>query len=39
MRQRLIRRIVEAGETEPVIQEAPERPGGQKRVSHEEARE
>ena len=39
MRQRLIRRMAEAGEAEPAIEVAPERPAGHKKVSHEEARE
>ncbi len=37
MRKRLVRRMVEAGEEAPEIVPAPGRPGGQKRVSHEEA--
>lgn len=36
MRQRLIRRMVEAGEVEPTIELAPARPGGQRRVFPEE---
>ena len=39
MRQRLIRRMAEAGEAEPAIEVAPERPAGHKKVSHEEALE
>ncbi len=38
MRQRLIRRMLEAGEAEPIIEPAPARPAGQRRVSSEEAR-
>ena len=38
MRERLVRRMVEAGEAEPAIEPAPERPSGQRRVSREEAR-
>jgi len=37
MRQRLLRRMVEAGESAPEIKPAPSRPSGQKRVSTEEA--
>ena len=37
MRQRLVRRMVEAGEEPPEIVPAPSRPGGQKRVTSEEA--
>jgi len=32
MKKRLLRRIVEAGEQEPTIEDAPSRPGGQRRV-------
>jgi arylsulfatase A-like enzyme len=38
MRERLVRRMVEAGEGEPAIEPAPERPSGQRRVSREETR-
>jgi arylsulfatase A-like enzyme len=38
MRERLIRRMVAAGEAEPVIEPAPSRPSGQRRVTAEEAR-
>lgn len=38
MKERLIRRMVAVGETEPAIGSAPSRPGGQRRVSAEEAR-
>ncbi len=38
LRSRLVRRMVEAGETEPAIGPAPPRPGGQRRVSDMEAR-
>jgi arylsulfatase A-like enzyme len=38
MRERLLRRLVEAGEPEPTIDPAPTRPSGQRRVSPEEAR-
>ncbi len=38
LRQRLLRRMVEAGESEPVIEAAPSRPGGQRRVSSLEAK-
>ncbi|MBI3911678.1 MAG: sulfatase-like hydrolase/transferase [Armatimonadetes bacterium] len=38
MRERLIRRMVAAGEAAPTIAPAPTRPGGQRRVSPEEAR-
>jgi len=38
MRQRLVRRMAEVGEAEPAIEPAPARPGGQRRVSSEEAR-
>lgn len=37
MRERLIRRMVEAGEDAPTIEPAPTRPSGQRRVSEEEA--
>ncbi len=37
MRERLIRRMVEAGEEAPTIEPAPVRPGGQRRVTAEEA--
>jgi arylsulfatase A-like enzyme len=37
MRARLLRRMVEAGEAAPVIESAPMRPGGQRRVTPEEA--
>ncbi len=37
MRERLTRRMVEAGESEPTIEPAPSRPSGQRRVSTEEA--
>jgi arylsulfatase A-like enzyme len=36
MRARLLRRMVEAGETEPAIELAPTRPSGQRRVDPEE---
>jgi hypothetical protein len=38
MRERLISRMKAAGEDEPVIEAAPERPGGQRRVTPAEAR-
>ena len=38
MRERLIRRMVEAGESVPTIEPAPTQAGGQRRVSSEEAR-
>ncbi len=38
LRERLIRRMVEAGEAEPIIEAAPVRPSGQRRVTAEEAR-
>lgn len=38
MRERLVRRMVEAGETVPTIEVAPTRPGGQRRVTPAEAR-
>lgn len=38
LRERLIRRMVEAGEAAPEIVPAPSRPSGQRRVSPEEAR-
>ncbi|MDQ3398910.1 MAG: sulfatase-like hydrolase/transferase, partial [Deinococcota bacterium] len=38
MSARLLRRMVEAGEVEPSIEAAPERPAGQRRVSDEEVR-
>jgi len=38
MRGRLVRRMIEVGEGEPAIEAAPERPGGQRRVSADEAR-
>lgn len=38
MRERLLRRMVAAGESEPVIEPAERRPSGQRRVSPEEAR-
>jgi arylsulfatase A-like enzyme len=38
MRERLLRRMVEAGEAEPAIEPAPARPSGQRRVTSEEAR-
>ena len=38
MRERLIRRMVAAGESEPQIEPAPPRPGGQRRVFPEEVR-
>lgn len=38
MSERLIRRMVEAGETAPTVQSAQTRPGGQRRVSPDEAR-
>ena len=37
LRERLLRRMVAAGERAPQIQPAPPRPGGQRRVSSEEA--
>ena len=37
MRERLIRRMVEAGEAAPTIEPAPTRPSGQRRVSEAEA--
>jgi hypothetical protein len=37
MRERLIRRMVEAGEAAPTIEVAPSRPSGQRRVSDAEA--
>ncbi len=37
LRERLIRRMAEAGEARPTIQQAPTRPAGQRRVSIEEA--
>ena len=37
MRERLIRRMVEAGEAAPTIEPAPSRPSGQRRVSEAEA--
>jgi arylsulfatase A-like enzyme len=37
MRERLIRRMVEAGEAAPAIEVAPSRPSGQRRVSEAEA--
>jgi arylsulfatase A-like enzyme len=37
MRERLIRRMVEAGETAPAVEPAPSRPSGQRRVTAEEA--
>ena len=37
LRERLIRRMVEAGEQTPTIEPAPARPSGQRRVSPEEA--
>ena len=39
LRERLVRRMVEAGEPAPEIVPAPSRPGGQRRVTPEEARE
>lgn len=39
MRERLLRRMVEAGEPAPEIMPAPSRPGGQRRVTREEAQE
>jgi arylsulfatase A-like enzyme len=38
LRERLVRRMVEAGETAPEIEPAPPRPSGQRRVTPEEAR-
>jgi arylsulfatase A-like enzyme len=38
MRERLIRRMVQAGEAEPTIELAPAHPSGQRRVTSEEAR-
>jgi arylsulfatase A-like enzyme len=38
MRERLIKRMVEAGEAPPTIEPAPTRPDGQRRVPPEEAR-
>lgn len=38
MGERLVRRMVEIGEVEPTIEQAPERSGGQLRVSSDEAR-
>ena len=38
MRERLIRRMVEAGESAPTVESAPTHPSGQRRVSPEEAR-
>lgn len=38
LRERLIRRMVQAGEARPMIEPAPSRPGGQRTVSPEEAR-
>ena len=38
MRERLLRRLGEAGEAKPTIEEAPRRPLGQRRVSAEEER-
>lgn len=38
MRERLLRRMREAGEPEPTIEEALQRPAGQRRVTFEEAR-
>ena len=38
MRERLVRRMVEAGETEPSVDLVTRRPSGQRRVSAEEAR-
>jgi len=38
LRGRLLRRMREAGEAEPVVDPAPSRPGGRRRVSPEEAR-
>ncbi len=38
LRERLIRRMVEAGEAAPTIEPAPSRPSGQRRVSAAEAR-
>ena len=37
MRERLIRRMVDAGEKAPIIEPAPSRRSGQRRVTHEEA--
>jgi arylsulfatase A-like enzyme len=39
MRERLLRRMVEAGESKPVIQPAERKPSGQRRVSSAEARQ
>jgi len=36
MRERLVRRMVEAGEAEPVIEPAPKKPSGQRTVAEEE---
>jgi len=36
MRERLIRRMVEAGETAPKVEPAPPKPSGQRRVLPEE---
>jgi arylsulfatase A-like enzyme len=38
MRERLLRRMSAAGEATPTIEKAPSRPGGQRRVTPEEAR-
>jgi len=38
LRERLVRRMMQAGEVQPVIEPAPSRPGGQRIVSPEEAR-
>ena len=38
MGERLVRRMVEIGEQEPTIERAPERSGGQLRISSDEAR-
>ncbi len=38
LRERLLRRMVLAGETAPIIESAPVRPSGQRRVTPEEAR-
>jgi arylsulfatase A-like enzyme len=38
MRNRLARRMIEAGESEPDIEPAPSRPGGQRKATPEEAR-
>ena len=37
MRERLVRRMVQAGETEPAIEPAPTRASGQRRVTSAEA--